>query len=86
MLLEVEQISTFNQIFEICRLKEPYEELWTTAAHFITCYEQWMNGPLLQVNAEEVEEEVCYNFVLEPLMHSVYLCDWGTSYTLCLFW
>ncbi|XP_018431357.1 PREDICTED: dynein heavy chain 3, axonemal-like, partial [Nanorana parkeri] len=58
MLLGVEQISMFNQISEICRFKEPYQELWTTAAHFGTCYEKWMNGPLLQVNAEKVEEEV----------------------------
>lgn len=64
MLLEVEQISTFDQIDEIYKLKEPYEELWTTAAHFSTCYEKWMNGPFLQVNAENVEEEVCYNFAL----------------------
>ncbi|XP_073479664.1 dynein axonemal heavy chain 3-like [Aquarana catesbeiana] len=58
MLLEVEQMSTFDQIDEIHKLKEPYEELWTTAAHFSTCYDKWMNGPFLQVNAENVEEEV----------------------------
>ncbi|XP_068129764.1 dynein axonemal heavy chain 3-like [Hyperolius riggenbachi] len=57
-LLEAEQISTFNQISEICKLKEPYEKLWTAAAHFSSCYDKWMNGPFLMVNAEEVEEEV----------------------------
>ncbi|XP_063786085.1 dynein axonemal heavy chain 3-like [Pseudophryne corroboree] len=57
-LLEIEQISTFDQISEICKLKEPYEKLWTTAVHFNACYDKWMNGPFLQVNAEEVEEEV----------------------------
>ncbi|XP_072257294.1 dynein axonemal heavy chain 3-like isoform X3 [Pyxicephalus adspersus] len=61
ILLEVEQISTFNEISELRKLKEPYEELWTTATHFSTCYEKWMNGPFLQVNAEEVEEEVGFN-------------------------
>ncbi|XP_056430455.1 dynein axonemal heavy chain 3-like [Hyla sarda] len=57
-LLGVEQIGTYNQISEISKLKEPYEELWTTALHFSTYYDKWMNGPLLQVNAEEVEGEV----------------------------
>ncbi|XP_053321162.1 dynein axonemal heavy chain 3-like [Spea bombifrons] len=57
-LLETGQISTFNQIQEICKMKEPYEKLWTTAMHFTSFYDKWMNGPLLQVNAEEVQEEV----------------------------
>ncbi|XP_073413059.1 dynein axonemal heavy chain 3-like [Dendrobates tinctorius] len=57
-LLGIEQMGTYSQISEICKLKEPYETLWTTALHFSTCYDKWMNGPLQQVNAEEVEEEV----------------------------
>lgn len=57
-LLGIEQIGTYDQITEICKLKEPYEKLWSTALHFSAHYEKWMNGPLLQVNAEEVEEEV----------------------------
>ncbi|KAM4676017.1 dynein axonemal heavy chain 3-like [Discoglossus pictus] len=58
VLLETEQISDFNQIEDICKLKEPYEQLWATAVHFTTCYDKWVNGPLLQVNAEQVNEEV----------------------------
>ncbi|MEE6480199.1 hypothetical protein FKM82_012486 [Ascaphus truei] len=58
VLLGTEQISSFNQIQEICKLKEPYDKLWTTAVHFNNYYDKWMNGPLLKVNAEEVEEEV----------------------------
>ncbi|KAM9311612.1 dynein axonemal heavy chain 3-like [Gastrophryne carolinensis] len=58
ILLDVGQISPFNQISEICILKEPYDKLWATAAHFNTCYDQWMNGPFFQVNAEKVGEEV----------------------------
>lgn len=38
--------------------KEPYEKLWQAAVKFYTYQKKWMNGPLLQVNAEEVEEEV----------------------------
>uniref|UniRef100_A0A8C5PIE1 AAA+ ATPase domain-containing protein n=1 Tax=Leptobrachium leishanense TaxID=445787 RepID=A0A8C5PIE1_9ANUR len=57
-LLGIEEISTFDQIQEICKAKEPYERLWTTAVHFTRCYDKWMNGPLLKVNAEEVQKEV----------------------------
>ncbi|KAM8971996.1 dynein axonemal heavy chain 3-like [Pelodytes ibericus] len=57
-LLETEQISAYNQIEDICKVKEPYEKLWSTAVHFTTCYDKWMNGPLLKVNAEEVQEEL----------------------------
>lgn len=45
--------------------KEPYEKLWTAAVKFRDYYEKWMNGPLLEVNAEEVEEEVCTNTAAE---------------------
>ncbi|XP_031754732.1 dynein heavy chain 3, axonemal [Xenopus tropicalis] len=58
VLLETGQISAFNQIEEICKLKEPYETLWATAVQFTAKYDKWMNGSFLQVNAEEVEEEV----------------------------
>ncbi|CAH2277605.1 Hypothetical predicted protein [Pelobates cultripes] len=57
-LLETGQITSFHQIQEICKAKEPYERLWTTVVHFTRCYDKWMNGPLLKVNAEEVQEEV----------------------------
>ena len=43
--------------------KEPYEKLWTGAVKFHKYYDKWMNGPLLEVDAEEVEEEV-----LSPLI------------------
>ncbi|XP_043943753.1 dynein axonemal heavy chain 3-like [Protopterus annectens] len=58
ILLETGQISQYPEIQDIIRSKEPFDRLWTTAAHFNTRYNQWLNGPLLQVNAEEVEEEV----------------------------
>ena len=32
--------------------------VWKTGVMFHSQYEKWMNGPLLEVNAEDVEEEV----------------------------
>ena len=48
----------YMQIVDIGIAKEPYEKLWYAAVKFHAYYEKWMNGPLLKVNAEEVEEEV----------------------------
>jgi len=42
--------------------REPYEKLWSTAVTFQKYYDKWMNGPILEVNAEVVEEEVSYSF------------------------
>ena len=33
-------------------------KLWKTGEMFHSQYERWMNGPLLEVNAEDVEKEV----------------------------
>ena len=48
----------YNVIADVLQAKEPYEKLWTAAVKFHAYYEKWMNGPLLQVNAEEVRESV----------------------------
>ena len=48
----------YIQIQEMMAAKEPYEKLWQGAVKFHRYYDKWMNGPLLEVNAEEVEEEV----------------------------
>ncbi|KAK2157592.1 hypothetical protein LSH36_188g04054 [Paralvinella palmiformis] len=58
MLLQTGEQTAYNQIQEIQHAKEPYEKLWYAAVKFHKYHDKWMNGPLLQVNAEEVEEEV----------------------------
>ncbi|XP_062929153.1 dynein axonemal heavy chain 3-like [Mobula hypostoma] len=58
VLLEMGHVSPYHQIQDIIDEKEPYEKLWTAALQFNLHHEKWMNGSLLQVNAEEVEQEV----------------------------
>ncbi|XP_067915582.1 dynein axonemal heavy chain 3-like [Heterodontus francisci] len=58
VLLETGHISPYHQIQNIINAKEPFEKLWKIAVQFNLHYDKWMNGPLLQVNAEEVEQEV----------------------------
>lgn len=52
------QVSPYPQIQELLAKKEPFDKLWKTAVEFQTKHDQWMNGPLLNVNAEIVEDEV----------------------------
>uniref|UniRef100_H3ANA7 AAA+ ATPase domain-containing protein n=1 Tax=Latimeria chalumnae TaxID=7897 RepID=H3ANA7_LATCH len=58
VLLETGHVSAYHQIQDIIDAKEPFEKLWATAVQFNTYYDRWMNGPVLQVGAEEVEEQV----------------------------
>ncbi|XP_055958183.1 dynein axonemal heavy chain 3 [Patella vulgata] len=57
-LLGMETQTLYNEITDLIGEKEPFDRLWSTAVTFHDQYEKWMNGPLLEVNAEVVEEEV----------------------------
>ncbi|XP_055994863.1 dynein axonemal heavy chain 3 [Sorex fumeus] len=56
-LLEKEK-STFPLLRTLMINKVPYEQLWVTAYEFSTKSEEWMNGPLFLLNAEEIAEEI----------------------------
>ncbi|XP_042293782.1 dynein axonemal heavy chain 3 [Sceloporus undulatus] len=56
-LLEREK-SQFPLLQTIITHKQPFEQLWVTAYNFHVKSEEWMNGPLAQLNAEEISEEV----------------------------
>uniref|UniRef100_A0A8C2VP56 Dynein axonemal heavy chain 3 n=1 Tax=Chinchilla lanigera TaxID=34839 RepID=A0A8C2VP56_CHILA len=56
-LLEKEK-STFPLLQTLITNRVPYEQLWVTAYEFSTKSEEWMNGPLFLLNAEEITEEI----------------------------
>ncbi|XP_068952632.1 dynein axonemal heavy chain 3 [Petaurus breviceps papuanus] len=56
-LLEKEK-SKFPLLQVIMTNKVPFEQLWMTAYSFFTKSEEWMNGPLYTLNAEEITDEV----------------------------
>ncbi|XP_063719575.1 dynein axonemal heavy chain 3-like [Symsagittifera roscoffensis] len=58
LLLETGMQTSYGIIMDIVNQKDPYERLWTTAMSFSNYYDKWMNGPILNVNAEVVDEEV----------------------------
>ena len=57
-LLGVDAVSTFPRIQEIVEAKEPYDKLWRSVVKFTEKQSDWLNGCLVDLNAEEIEEEV----------------------------
>ncbi|XP_074961219.1 dynein axonemal heavy chain 3 [Phalacrocorax aristotelis] len=55
-LLEREK-SQFPLLQTIIANKQPFEQLWVTAYNFHTKSEEWMNGSLQKLNADEITEE-----------------------------
>ncbi|NXN55853.1 DYH3 protein, partial [Rynchops niger] len=56
-LLEREK-SQFPLLQTIIANKQPFEQLWITAYNFHTKSEEWMNGCLQKLNADEITEEI----------------------------
>ncbi|XP_039631019.1 dynein heavy chain 3, axonemal [Polypterus senegalus] len=56
-LLEREQ-SQFPLLQTIMTNKQPFDQLWMTAYNFQSKSEMWLNGPFLDLNAEEITEEI----------------------------
>ena len=57
-LLGCEVYSAFPQIQELIQAKEPFDKLWRALVTFHDKQEAWLAGPILKLNAEEIEEEV----------------------------
>ncbi|XP_064605237.1 dynein axonemal heavy chain 3-like isoform X2 [Liolophura sinensis] len=57
-MLGTGQQTPYEEIHTMTLRKEPYDRLWRAAVKFHKEYDKWMNGPVLEVNAEVVEEEV----------------------------
>ena len=70
-MLGQETQTEYEQIGKIQAAKEPYDKLWSTAVKFHQQHDKWMNGPLLEVNAEFVEEEVQRQCVLSMILYTV---------------
>ena len=51
-------MTPFPQIQMGFQAKEPFDRLWRTAAEFHEKHNRWMNGPFLELDAEQVEEDV----------------------------
>ncbi|NXN32332.1 DYH3 protein, partial [Nycticryphes semicollaris] len=56
-LLEREK-SQFPLLQIIIANKQPFEQLWITAYNFHTKSEEWLNGSLQKLNADEITEEI----------------------------
>ena len=76
----------YIQIQEMMAAKEPYEKLWQGAVKFHRYYDKWMNGPLLEVNAEEVEEEVSGMMMTSLPLHVLSILSFTSGLVPVFFW
>ncbi|KAB5587265.1 hypothetical protein PHYPO_G00011210 [Pangasianodon hypophthalmus] len=60
-LLEKEQ-TQFPLLQTIMINKQPYDQLWSTALNFHTKSDIWMNGPFMQLNAEQISDDLSNMF------------------------
>ena len=77
-LLGCEVRSAFPQIQEIIEAKEPFDKLWRALVTFHDKQETWLAGPILKLNAEEIEEEVFVKRIMvHVLVFPVTTCFYG---------
>lgn len=57
-ILDTGERTEFTTIQDIIGIKDPFDKLWETAIKLYKLHEKWMNGPILEISAEEVEQEV----------------------------
>ena len=51
-------VTEYLQLNELNKALEPYNTLWTTAINFQRAYPTWLEGPFLELSAEQVEADV----------------------------
>ena len=56
------ELSQFPMLQQICQFKDPYDKLWFTIHSVQTKENQWLKGPFMGLNAEEIVEEVQGNW------------------------
>ncbi len=66
-LLREEELSPYPQIQEIIQAKAPFDQLWRTIVSFSHNQEKWMNGPILSLNAEGIDEEVVHSTCFDSI-------------------
>ncbi|KAI8807084.1 dynein heavy chain and region D6 of dynein motor-domain-containing protein [Cladochytrium replicatum] len=52
------QVTVYPQRKQILSALEPYQALYTTAVNFQKSYKKWMDGNLLELDADQIEAEV----------------------------
>lgn len=47
------ETSDYPQLLELFKAIKPHQTLWSTAAAFSRAYPQWLQGPFLELNADQ---------------------------------
>jgi dynein heavy chain len=56
------EVSQYPMLQQIISLKDPFDKLWFTFHNFQVKENQWLKGPFMGLNAEEISEEVQNNW------------------------
>lgn len=63
-LLRLDERSSYPQIAKALAALDPYTRLWNSMVQFDIHSENWMDGPISDLNPTDIEEEVSVNNVL----------------------
>ncbi|XP_050760847.1 dynein axonemal heavy chain 1 [Gymnogyps californianus] len=56
------KVTNYSKLSRMVKDFQPYYDLWTTVSDWMQCYESWMNDPLVEIEAEQLEKNVNDSF------------------------
>ncbi|XP_037242845.1 dynein heavy chain 1, axonemal [Falco rusticolus] len=56
------KVTNYSKLSRMVKDFQPYYDLWTTVSDWMQWYENWMNDPLVQIEAEQLEKNVSDSF------------------------
>ncbi|NXN51379.1 DYH1 protein, partial [Rynchops niger] len=56
------KVTNYSKLSRMVKDFQPYCDLWTTVSDWIQWYESWMNDPLMEIQAEQLEKNVNDSF------------------------
>ncbi|NXX96308.1 DYH1 protein, partial [Centropus bengalensis] len=56
------KVTNYGRLSRMVKDFQPYYDLWTTVSDWIQYYESWINGPLLEIDTEQLEKHVNDSF------------------------
>ncbi|NXL44771.1 DYH1 protein, partial [Podilymbus podiceps] len=56
------KVTSYSKLSRMVKDFQPYYDLWTTVSDWMQWYESWMNDPLMEIEAEQLEKNVNDSF------------------------
>lgn len=62
LMLAFSLFPKYSKLSRMVKDFQPYYDLWTTVSDWMQWYESWMNDPLMEIEAEQLEKNVSDSF------------------------